>query len=99
MIETLDRIRERGRERDYLLDVLALWEVAKKAGYNPSDVKAFSFRPEFLSYSERRENQIQRARNQRDKYVQVDWHNCVRLNNGELKQIPRTKRPKPCLKK
>ncbi len=94
MIETLDRVRERGRERNYLLDVLAVWDVAKKAGYDASDVKAFSFRPEFLTASERRENQRHRTYKQRDKYVDADWHNCVRLNTGELKQIPRTKRPR-----
>ncbi len=92
MIETLNRIRERGSERNYLLDVLAVWDVAKKAGYGPSDVKAFSFRSEFLSLSDRRKHQKLSlcARQQ----AGADWHNCVRLNSGELKEIPLTKRPR-----
>ena len=91
MKELLDRIRDRGRERDYVLDVLALWDVAKQAGYEPDDVKAFTFRREFLSREELREF-VPRAGEYATKNER-EYHNCVRLHNGELRAIPLTRMP------
>lgn len=92
MIDVINRIREKGTERDYLLDILELWEVARVAGYESDDVKAFSFRPEFLTPGEQRTNR-ERSRFNSPVVEQRGFHNCVRLVTGELKPIPLTKRP------
>ena len=92
VIDTINRLREKGAERDYLLDVLELWEVARVAGYEPEDVKAFSFRPEFMMHDEKRKNN-QLSRFRQPMMDQSKFHNCVRLVSGELKPIPLTKRP------
>ena len=93
MIDTIiNRLRVLGAERDYLLDALELWEIARVAGYEPKDVKAFSFRPEFLTFDEKREN-TRRSRFRQPIMEQSKFHNCVRLVTGELKPIPLTKRP------
>lgn len=87
-------MRKHTQERDYLLDVLALWGVAKQAGYEPEEVKAFSFRPEFLTFEQKKESRQHYRLHRRDKYGDSEYHNCVRLHTGELKPIPITKRPK-----
>lgn len=91
MTWVIDKIREHGTERDYLLDILELWEVALVAGYEPEYVQAFSFRPEFLTTGERRTNSTRAT--YRPVIEQSKFHNCVRLVSGELKPIPLTKRP------
>jgi hypothetical protein len=66
--------------------VLDLWAHAAEAGYTADQIKAFSYRPEFVLGKKRRWG----------KFVQETGdtlHNCVRLYTGELKQIPLIDRP------
>ncbi len=93
MSELTDKIRDKCRERDYLLDVLDLWDVATKAGFKVEDVKAFTFRPTFLAPNQKDEDQASWQRHRRSIYNASEWHNCVRLNNGDLRPIPLTRRP------
>jgi hypothetical protein len=94
MDNVLASMAEKGRERDYLLQVLGLWGwVAKTLGYTPEQVKAFSFRPEFLTREERRADIRRKNRGIAPLYTQALWHNCVRLHTGELKPMPLIKRP------
>ena len=92
--EILNSLEAKERERLYLIQVLRLWDVAKEAGYDASEVKAFSFRPKFLNKEEKREYRRKYPMDNSLLKVAVDYHNCVRLHTGELKPIPLTKRPK-----
>ena len=84
------RMEDRLDEQKYLLAVLGLWEAAAKAGHKSEDVKAFSFRQEFLNPANKRHYQD-------DFLCRKAWgdkyHNCVRLKTGELKGIPLTEKP------
>jgi hypothetical protein len=90
--ETIARMRDKGFERDHLLAVLSLWSVAKAAGYSSDEVKAFTFRAEFIT---------DKVLAGKFRLASLGWrkefgdthHNCVRLVTGELKAIPLTERP------
>lgn len=45
----LQRIKRKRAEQKVLLEQLALWNVVSEAGIDTDDVKAFTFRPEFLT--------------------------------------------------
>lgn len=95
-LDIIERIESHMAERQYLLDCLKVWDAAKQAGYSPDEVRAFSFRPEFLGKDEKLANRRHRQRHgsyKADPYRQDIWHNCVRLTTGELKPIPLVKRP------
>ena len=92
----LDKIGNTRAEMDFNLSVLRLWEHAQKTiGKDPRDIKAFSFRPEFLSQSEKRQNNIAAAKRKPPVYCDKNWHNCVRLKVGDLLKMPGIKRPIP----
>jgi len=92
MRETLDKLESKERERLYLLEVLGLWDVVKQAGIDPDDVHAFTFRPEFLEKRKRWE--YDKAPFAIRQQASSLWHNCVRLKDGTLKEIPLTRSPK-----
>lgn len=95
MTAIIDRMRKANQSRDYLLQVLALWDAAQKAGFDPSEVKAFTFRTEFLSKEEKPQFALKTACTYRRPTLEAsDYHNCVRLHTGELMPIPLTKKPK-----
>ena len=87
----IETIREKQLQAQYLTDVLALWNVAKLAGYDDSEIRAFSFRPEFLSPPGIRNYQLS-SMAQRKRFGE-QFHNCVRLHNGDLCPIPITEKP------
>ena len=95
--DIIKRMEAWNAERQYLLDCLKVWDAASEAGYSSDEVKAFSFRPEFLTKEQRRENFNHRrgrpAGYKTEPYRQDIWHNCARLTNGDLVPIPIVKRP------
>lgn len=92
MRETINSLEAKGWERAYLLEVLGLWDVVAKAGINPDDVHAFTFRPDFLDKGKRREYNA--APFSIRQQAGTLWKNCVRLKDGTLKEIPLTRSPK-----
>ena len=87
--DLLDSLRSHSAEQQYLMDVLALWRHAAKAGYSDEEIKAFSFRPQFLTVEE----EWRLGRSLWDQEPCDTHFNCVRLKNGDLKQIPLYPRP------
>ena len=92
MREILDSLEAKHRERGYLLEVLGLWDVVAKAGINSWDVHTFTFRPEFLDSQKFREYRAAPLAIRQQ--ASTLWHNCVKLHDGSLKEIPLTRRPK-----
>ena len=90
--ELIAELRKKDQERGCLIDILELWDVAKRAGYDSSDIKSFSFRPQFVTGNDRRRLTITGDLHPSQRPDQ-HWHNCVRLHNGDLKSIPLTPRP------
>lgn len=91
--DVIARIERHTAERQYLLDCLKVWDAAKQAGYEPDEVKAFSFRDEFLTKEQKMENRRHYRYQRANPYNGCDWHNCARLTTGELVPIPIVKRP------
>lgn len=89
--DDIDRIR---KEQDFCWDVLDLWNLVQSVGIDPTDVVAFTFRPEFLNTQQHKLYQFGTFASRRD--ASKHWHNCVRLVDGELKAIPLCRRPKQC---
>ena len=79
-------IKRRDAWRAYYMAALDLWAHAAEAGYTADQIKAFSFRKEFLDPKHRRWYQVSVEDGDQ-------WHNCVRLQNGELRPIPAIARP------
>ena len=86
----LDTIEAKQSEIRYLTAVLALWRHAAKAGYTEDEVEAFTFRARFLS----REDRKTLGRPLHGDYPNPTHHNCVRLRDGSLKEIPLYPRPR-----
>ena len=85
----IGRIKKLNEERIYLLEVLELWAHAKNdISKEPHEIKAFTFRPEFLTDEQKRENGRKKIR-----YNDKNWHNAVRLHNGKLIKMSGIKRP------
>ncbi len=94
MNELTTRMKEVGRERDRLLETLELWNAVTIAGIEHDAVKSFSFRTQFLTHTQIKENMRRYCDGQRhDLWTGGEYHNCVLLMNGELLPIPLTKRP------
>lgn len=91
-LESLERL---GEERAFLLKVLGLWEHAKEAGYTSEEIRAFTFRPEWLTKEQKRENQRRASRRSAPAYCDKNWHNALRLKSGDLVKIPGIARPIP----
>jgi hypothetical protein len=79
-------IKRKEAWRAYYMAVLDLWAHAAEAGYTADQIKAFSYRPEFVVGKKRRWGQYAQE-------TGTTMHNCVRLHTGELKPIPLIDRP------
>jgi hypothetical protein len=91
-LDSINALRERQR---FDLEVLGLWAHALTIGKTHDDIRTFTFRPEFLTDEEAKENKRASIRNRPPVYCSKNWHNCVRLNSGELVSMPGIKRPIP----
>lgn len=88
--DKLDHLLLLETERKCLLDLLRLWRHAEKVGFKSVDIEVFTFRSRFVSRAERK------AQGWPIFEWSCDTHfNCVRLKNGDLKEIPLYQRPKP----
>jgi hypothetical protein len=86
-------------EQARLIRELELWRQVKLQGIDPDEVSTFTFRDEFLSSSEQKERRRQTLKTGIDPFAcrktgKVFVYNCVRLTNGELRQLqPMLNRP------
>ena len=87
-------LQEKLAEQKYYAEVLELWAHAAAAGYSHEDVRAFTFRPEFLT----KEEKVKEARDRRQgvrRYTSLTHHNALRLKDDSIVQIPLVARPTP----
>lgn len=91
MMSKYEEIERKRAICDYNMSVLKLWEHAKQNLpediYN--EIKAFTFSDEFLTEEQNKEN----AKYMGTHYCGFNFHNAVRLNSGDLQEIPLIKRP------
>ena len=91
MREVIDRIGRSSELREQCLQILNLWAFAEEAGYEPCDINVFTFKDRFLSKDEKFKFSAFRGGG---RLKTTDYHNCVKLNNGDLRPIPLTKKPR-----
>ena len=72
-----------------LLNTLYLWEHALAAGHHDRDIEAFTFRHGFLNHAECK----LLKRKLFDRSDCKTHHNCVRLKDGRICEIPLIPRP------
>jgi hypothetical protein len=93
VLDSIERARER---QTFDLAVLALWAHAEDTtGVSWEDVKTFTFRPEYLTKEQDRENKRLSHRHQPPAHCAKNWHNCLRLKSGDLISMPGISRPIP----
>lgn len=74
--------------------VLGLWAHAKKTtGHTHETIRAFTFRPEFLTPEQKRENQQAARYRKPPVYCDKNWHNALRLRDETVIGMPGIKRP------
>jgi hypothetical protein len=78
-------------EKQFHLKVLRLWNLVDEVHGKEirEQVRSFGFRDEYLGKKERKENFPVR------KYSGKTHHNCIRLKNDQLLEIPLVERPEP----
>lgn len=91
-----DNIKDLRQVYDYNIAVLELWEHVEV--YLPEDVckeiKAFTFSDKFLDRSQREQNIREMNAGKKPTYCGFNYHNAVRLNSGDIQEIPLVERPK-----
>lgn len=92
MSESLESLRSKLTEQEYLVDCLEIWKLALDAGYPSETVKAFGFRKEFLSKEQQHENTRWYYRRPgapagSEPFNQFKYHNCVILKDGRVRPI------------
>lgn len=93
---TIDTLQVKLDQQKFDLAVLALWDHAERCtGKTYPEIKAFTFRPEYLTKEQARENRKLKARGSVPRYCHKNWHNCVRLANGDLLGMEGIARPIP----
>jgi len=91
----LDEIKNKREIWNYNVAVLELWEHAKT--HLPEDVYkevvAFTFSDKLLEKEHREKNIKYMDSGQQPPYSGFKYHNAVRLNSGDIQEIPLIKRP------
>jgi hypothetical protein len=92
-VDKIESLKAKQAQSADLTRQLQMWAEAEAQGIDPEDVKAFTFRPEFLRNKDRvAQRKLQCFAN--DKNGTVYWFNAVRLKNGELKRLdPMIRKP------
>jgi len=91
-LEQLDRALE---EQGFWMQVLALWAHAEEALGRElrEQVSTFTFRDEFLNTAMRGANDLARKQHKPRPFSGATHHNCVRLKDESLQEIPIIPRP------
>jgi hypothetical protein len=91
----LDQLDLLFREKQYLIQVLRLWRHAEdnldKEVYD--QIRSFTFHVGFLDKGKREENIYALNMGKAAPYCGLNYHNAVRLNSGDLQEIPLIERP------
>lgn len=94
MKEPPDRIEKAAQEKAYFVSVLQLWAHARKCGYEPEQIEAFTFKESFLTWRQAPDNNACKRRTGKPKYSGETHYNALRLVDGSLAKITLIERPK-----
>ncbi len=93
MLKTkLEQLQSKLDEQNRLIEIMKLWNVVIESGINPEDVQSFTFRDEFLNQEQKKKNFADYLTHKSSSYTGELYFNCVIMKNGEIKQIPITRR-------
>lgn len=96
MSNSIDTLQIKMQQRDFDLAVLKLWAHARETtGKTEDDIRAFTFRPEFLTLQQKIENSHAAATKQPPAYCDKNWHNALRLKDESVIAMPGIARPIP----
>lgn len=96
MSNSIDTLQIKMEQRDFDLAVLKLWLHARETtGKTEDDIRAFTFRPEFLTLQEKIENSHAAAKGRPAVYCDKNWHNALRLKDESVIAMPGISRPIP----
>lgn len=93
--EVCDRAIRFNEQQAFDLRVLQLWAHAKAAGHTAEAIRAFTFRHEYLTDTEKDANRSCWWRARPPAYCDKNWHNALRLHNGDVVAMPGIERPIP----
>jgi hypothetical protein len=89
LLELLDRKR-------YWMQLACLWRhVEDTLELKPREIRTFLFDPNYLSVTQKAANAAAKAAGKNSLYTEAGWHNCVRLRNNDIIQMPIFPRPVP----
>lgn len=91
----MSKLQEKLAEQKYYAEVLGLWAHAAKAGYPSESVRAFTYRPEFLTMTEQRDIRQALRSGRKAPYSDLTHHNALRLVDDSVVPIPLIERPTP----
>jgi len=91
----MSKVEKLRQTYDYNLSVLGLWETARcNLPYDVyKEIHAFTFSDKFLDKKKREENIRTMNSGRKPVYCGFNYHNAVRLNSGDIQEIPLVKRP------
>lgn len=93
--QAIDRVKRHGEQVAFDAEVLRLWARAKEAGFTPEQVKAFTFRFEYLTNEQKEKNRDALRYRKPPVYCDKNWHNALRLCSGRIVSMPGITRPTP----
>ena len=93
---SIDTLQVKLAQQAFDIAVLALWAHAKQStGHTHETIKAFTFRPEWLTKEQQKENKDAARLRKPPVYCDKNWHNALRLSSGDLIQMEGVARPVP----
>lgn len=96
MLETINKLKELGKQRDQLVRQLEMWAHIKAQGIDPESVVSLTFDPKMMTDEERREaRRLHPHASQSNPYdwpefrneegrltIRTAQYNCARLSDG-----------------
>ena len=93
---TLDTLQVKLQQQAFDVSVLVLWSHAKlHTGLTDEDIRAFTFRPEYLTPEEMVKNKRASFASKPPVYCDKNWHNALRLHDDRVVSMPGILRPIP----
>jgi hypothetical protein len=96
MQTTLNTLQMKLEQQAFDVAVLNLWAHAKThTGLEAEEVRAFTFRSDFLTKEEQKKNKGAKWTSKPPVYCDKNWHNALRLIDGRLIAMSGIARPIP----